>query len=62
VPGTYATFSRDHEYKRHGTLSLLAGIDLLTGEVHALEDRHRSREFIEILKLLNTTRPARRSR
>src|SRR5712671_540270 len=36
VPGTYATFSRDHEYKRHGTLSLLAGIDLLTGKVHAL--------------------------
>ena len=54
VPGTYATFSRDHEYKRHGTLSLLAGIDLLTGKVHALvKDRHRSREFIEFLKLLN---------
>src|SRR6266851_4390999 len=29
VPGTYATFSRDHEYKRHGTLSLLAGIEFL---------------------------------
>src|SRR6267142_1806860 len=60
VPGTYATFSRDHEYKRHGTLSLLAGIDLLTGKVHALvKDRHRSREFIEFLKLLNTAYPAR---
>src|SRR6202051_4781196 len=58
-PGTYATFSRDHEYKRHGTLSLLAGIDLLTGKVHALvKDRHRSREFIEFLKLLNTAYPA----
>src|SRR3979490_76972 len=59
VPGTYATFSRDHEYKRHGTLSLLAGIDLLTGKVHALvKDRHRSREFIDFLKLLNTAYPA----
>ena len=59
VPGTYATFARDHEYKRHGTLSLLAGIDLLTGKVHALvKDRHRSREFIEFLKLLNTAYPA----
>ena len=59
VPGTYTTFSRDHEYKRHGTLSLLAGIDLLTGKVHALvKDRHRSREFIEFLKLLNTAYPA----
>ena len=44
-PGVHATFARDYEYKRHGTLSLLAGIDLLTGKVHALvRDRHRSRE------------------
>src|SRR5450432_937227 len=53
-PGVYATFAREHEYKRHGTVSLLAGIDLVTGKVHALvEDRHRSREFIEFLKLLD---------
>jgi hypothetical protein len=33
---------------------LLAGIDLLTGQVHALvKDRHRSREFIEFLKLID---------
>ena len=52
-PGRHATFARDHEYKRNGTVSLLAGIDLLTGQVHALvKDRHRSREFIEFLKLL----------
>jgi hypothetical protein len=35
-PGVHATFAREHEYKRHGTLSLLAGIDLVTGKVHAL--------------------------
>jgi transposase len=59
-PGVYATFARDPEYKRHGTLSLLAGIDLLSGKVHALvKDRHRSREFIEFLKLLDTSYPAR---
>ena len=58
-PGVHATFARDHEYKRHGTVSLLAGIDLLTGKVHALvKDRHRSREFIEFLKLLDTAYPA----
>ena len=34
-PGVHATFARDHQYKRHGTLSLLAGIDLLTGKVQA---------------------------
>jgi transposase len=59
VPGAYATFARDYEYKRHGTLSLLAGIDLLTGKVHALvRDRHRSREFVEFLKLLDAAYPA----
>jgi len=57
--GVHATFARDYEYKRHGTLSLLAGIDLLTGKVHALvRDRHRSREFIEFLKRLDAAYPA----
>jgi hypothetical protein len=42
-PHVHATFARDHEYKRHGTVSLLAGIDLLTGKVHALaKDRLRT--------------------
>jgi transposase len=59
VPAVHPTFARDHEYKRHGTLSLLAGIDLLTGKVHALvRDRHRSREFVEFLKLLDAAYPA----
>src|ERR1700721_1826292 len=59
VPNVHATFARDHEYKRHGTLSLLAGIDLLTGKVHALvRVRHRTREFIEFLKLLDAAYPA----
>jgi len=58
-PGSHATFARDHEYKRHGTLSLLAGIDLLTGRVHAcVEDRHRSREFVGFLKRLDAAYPA----
>jgi transposase len=57
-PGLYPSLARDHEYKRHGTLSLLAGIDLLTGQVHALvKDRHRSREFVEFLKLLDAAYP-----
>jgi transposase len=58
-PGAHATFARDHEYKRHGTVSLLAGIDLLSGQVHALvRDRHRSCEFIEFLQLLDAAYPA----
>src|SRR6266550_6474614 len=57
-PGLHATFARDHEYKRNGTVSLLAGIDLITGKVHALvRDRHRSREFIDFLKLVDAAYP-----
>src|SRR5580658_3178251 len=57
-PGVHATFAREHKYERHGTVSLLAGIDLVTGKVHALvRDRHRSREFIEFLTLLDTAYP-----
>jgi transposase len=58
-PGSHPTFARDHEYRRHGTLSLLAGIDLLTGQVHAsIEDRHRSREFVGFLEKLDAAYPA----
>src|ERR1700680_2845997 len=57
-PGVHATFNRDHEYKRHGTGSLLAGLDLLPGKVHALvKDRNRSREFVEFLELLDKAYP-----
>ena len=58
-PGVHPSIGRDHEYKRLGTVSLLAGIDLVTGKVHALvRDRHRSREFIELLEMLDAAYPA----
>ena len=48
--GRHATLQRDYEYKRLGTVSLLAGIDLHTGKIIPLvRDRHRSKEFIEFL-------------
>jgi transposase len=54
----HGTWSRNHDYKRLGTLSLLAGIDLLTGEVtHIVRERHRSIEFIEFLKLIDSKFP-----
>jgi transposase len=59
VPGRHSSVGRDHEYVRHGTLSLLAGIDLLSGEVLGLvRKRHRSAEFIEFLKLADAHYPA----
>lgn len=58
VPDQHATVGRDYEYVRHGTLSLLAGIDLWNGEVLGLvRDRHRSAEFIEFLRLADAHYP-----
>jgi len=58
VPGQHARLGRDHECVRHGTLSLLAGIDLWSGEVLGLvRDRHRSAEFIEFLQRLDVQYP-----
>ncbi len=49
---------RDYEYKRLGTLSLLAAIDLLTGEaIPLVRDTHSSTDFIDFLKILNDKYP-----
>jgi transposase len=58
VPGKYPTIGRDAQYKRLGTVSLLAGIDLHNGMVFPLvRERHRSREFVELLTLLDAQYP-----
>ena len=58
VPSRHECLARDHEYVRHGTLSLLAAIDLLSGVVHAsVEERHRSREFVAFLQRLDAAYP-----
>ena len=49
---------RDYEYVRRGTLSLLAGIDLLTGEaIPLISKSHKSSDFIEFLKILDAKYP-----
>ncbi len=59
VPEKHATVGRDHEYKRHGTLSILAALDLHDGHVVArVEERPRSREFVALLKDLDAHYPA----
>jgi transposase/uncharacterized protein YwbE len=59
MPGQQRQWARDHEYIRHGTVSLMAGIDLLTGKVHGqVVDRHRSREFIAFLKRVDQQYPS----
>ena len=49
---------RDCEYERLGTLSLLAGIDLLTGEaVPLVSETHKSKDFITFLGILDAKYP-----
>jgi hypothetical protein len=58
VARKYPTVARDHEYARHGTWSILAGLDLQDGHVTArVESRHRSVEFIALLQDLDAYYP-----
>jgi len=58
VPGVHPELGRDYEYKRLGTASILAGLDLHDGHVTArVERRHRSREFVQLLQDLDARYP-----
>lgn len=55
---SHGTVGRDYEYKRLGTVSLLAGLDLLTGEVMPhVSDSHKSSDFIDWLKKVDAKYP-----
>ena len=58
-PEKQSRVMRDYEYKRMGTLSILAALDLHDGHVLAqVHDRHRSSEFISLLKEMDAYYPA----
>ena len=58
IPGEQSSVARDYAYVRHGTLSILAALDLHTGEILAnVEPKHRSREFIGLLQRLDAHYP-----
>ncbi len=58
VAGKHTKVARDHEYQRLGTCSILAALDLHDGHVIArVEHRHRSIEFIALLKDLDSYYP-----
>jgi transposase len=58
-PEKQSRIMRDYEYKRLGTLSILAALDLHSGHVIAqVHDRHRSCEFISLLKEIDAYYPA----
>ena len=59
VPGKAPQIGRDYAYVRHGTASILAGIDLHSGHIFGrVEDRHRSVEFIGLLKDIDAHYPS----
>ena len=59
VPNQFPSHLRDYEYKRLGTVSLLAGLDLHTGRITELvRDRHASADFIALLTKLDDEYPA----
>ena len=59
VAGRHSSHLRDYEYKRLGTVSLLAGLDLHSGRViETISDTHKSADFIAFLKKLEDTYPA----
>lgn len=59
VPGEHRSRSRDYEYVRHGTVTLMAAIDLISGEVlGSVVDRHRSKEFVDFLRRLDAHYPS----
>jgi transposase len=59
VAGKHASIGREHEYVRCGTLSILAALELHTGQIIAnVEPRHRSREFIGLLQRLHEYYPS----
>jgi len=50
---------RTHDYKRHGTASLFAALDVATGHVIGeLHRRHRSKEFLAFLRTIEANVPA----
>ena len=60
IPGTdkCSCYQRDYEYTRLGTISLLAAIDLLTGEaIPLVSDTHKSSDFVAFLKKLDEKYP-----
>ncbi len=54
----HGSIRRDSKYKRLGTLSLLAGIDLLTGEaIPLVSETHSSHDYVEFFKILDGKYP-----
>lgn len=49
---------RTHDFKRHGTTSLYAALNILSGQVIGwITQRHRAREFLDFLRQIDRQTP-----
>jgi len=54
--GRYGTMT--HDYKRHGTATLFAALDVADGRVISMcDDRHRHQEWLQFLKVIDSIIP-----
>jgi transposase len=61
MAGQYPSHLRDYEYKRLGTVSLLAGLDLHSGRIiEIVSDTHKSAGFVAFLKKVDAACPEQR--
>ena len=59
VVGRHPSHLRDYEYRRLGTVSLLAGLDLHSGRViETVSNTHKSSDFVAFLRKLDGAYPA----
>ncbi|NDK92678.1 IS630 family transposase, partial [Gordonia desulfuricans] len=49
---------RTHDYKRHGTTTLFAALEIATGQVTAaVKPKHRRQEFLSFLRQIDRAYP-----
>lgn len=59
VAGKHSSYLRDYEYRRLGTVSLLAALDLHSGRlIETISNTHKSADFIAFLQKLEQAYPA----
>ena len=58
VRGKHPSLTRDYEYVRHGTVSLLAGINLHADQItEMVSETHKSKDFVKYLQTLDAAYP-----
>ena len=61
LPNGRALTGQSHDYKRHGTTTLFAALEVATGKIIAAHSKHRRRvEFLDFMNSVNAAFPGRK--